>query len=266
MGNRFAQDDLYFFRLRENNARADLRYVLQNPRLETNVWYFRNLVAEGELFPFEMISNYGIRSEWRNQRDTFNTGAMIAMGELQFFHPSDAAAFVDSALTYRVFGGYRPANGLWWTQLDASYTEVHDQPIGEVALSRYTETEDRWTLTGKIGARVGPKYQLQVDGAYNSVYETMDKLGLQIQRDLHDAWVLARINFAQDTYNTSYQTGEKRDALSFTDTMDFQIAISPKLPNQQGGVPGIPSISILTQSADAPSGGEASGSTGLSLP
>jgi len=248
IGNRYARDDLYDFPLRENNVRARLRYVLAQPRLTASLNFFRNLISEEDLYPEELVSFYGPDLVWQNQARTLSTGARIGMSERQMYHPSDPSAYIDSSLGYGWFANYTPASQLWWGNLAVSYSEKLNRPLGNREYDRYIERENPYTITGGLGGKVGPKYTARVSASWRSEYGTLDRFSLSLQRDLHDARIMTELVFRQNTYNTKYEGGERRDTMSFTDQMDFRIAFVPQLPGGKT-LPGMPEVGILQRAA-----------------
>lgn len=257
MGNRYARDDLYPFRLRENNMQAYLAYTLARPRLTTALQYFHSFIEEEERYPYELMNLYGASVVWTNQARTLNSGISANVSDRQMFHPSDPNAFVDSSLRYSAFARYSPASRLWWGNLAVQYVERLDRSLGDREYSRYTEGDNPYTISAGAGGRIGPKYVVRMSGSYRSEYGTLSRLALSLERDLHDALLLAGVVFKQDVYNTDYAAGETRDFYSFMDQMDFRIAIVPRLPTGKA-IPGTPGISVLQESENSAGRGEES--------
>ncbi|NQU42070.1 LPS-assembly protein LptD [bacterium] len=256
MGNRYVRDDLYDFRLRENNINARLRYALARPRFTATLRYFSNFIEEDELHPQEVRNLYGADARWANLENTVSLGARVSLSDQQMYHPSAMESFLDSSLRYGGYVGYTPPSRLWWTNLSVDFEEELDRPIGDRSFNRYTERENPYTVGGGIGGRIGPKYMGQISGTYRSEYGTLQRLSLSLRRDMHDLWLMIAITFKQDPYNNEYLSNEKRDVFSFMDEMDLRFALIPKLPGDNV-VAGVPGLTVL-QSQTAPEGEEAS--------
>ncbi|MFP4580131.1 MAG: hypothetical protein ACLFQ6_05315 [Candidatus Sumerlaeia bacterium] len=265
IGSRHTLGDLFYYPIRENNMIANLRYKLERPRLNANTWAYHNFIQNEELYPYEKLAEYGASSNWQNQAQTVTLAGGVSYTKTQMYHPTDSRSFIDSTLQYTLSGSYRPANRLWWSSLGFTYDEVHDEPLGDVAQSRYTETEDKMRVQGRLGGHLGPKYVMEVSAIYRNSYQTLSELSVSIQRDLHDAMLSLRILMEQDPYNTEYDSGEQRDVFSFMDEIDIQMGIAPKLPGNRGTVPGIPSITIIKEGDDGDDEGEDSSVGGVGL-
>ncbi|MBN1868245.1 LPS-assembly protein LptD [Candidatus Sumerlaeota bacterium] len=254
IGDKYVRSDLYNFRLREHNIEGVLRYQLAVPRLSVALRLFRNLVSNGDLYPQELISSYGLYGSWINAAETLNVSSGVSLDGRQIFHPSDKRAYVDSGLNYRVSAGYRPRSGLWWTRVGARYRQGLDKALGDSDRDRFSEDDDRLTVSALLGGKIGPKWSGELETEWDSRASTLKTIGLTLNRDLHDALLMMLIRMEQDIYDN--EDNGNNGSSSFLDQMDFRVAVQPKLPKDR--LPrGVPGITTLEDRVKTPAIGEA---------
>ena len=256
MGDRFVRDDLYNFRLRENNLEGILRYTLAYPRMSLHARSFRNLVSQGDLFPDEIVSDNGVGGQWINQAKTFSLYSGIGLDERQIYHPSDPKAYTNSSMYYNLGAQYMPLSKMWWTKWALNYRQglKHSSNSDDTS---FNERDDRNTLDGLIGGRVGPKWVSEIsarwdtrsqgsDSNSNSGGGGLDRLKLTFKRDLHDALLLMAVGVQNDIYKSN-DSGDSKG-----NQMDFRLALQPKLPHGKApeGVPGIRTLEDQTKTPE----------------
>lgn len=244
MGNRYARDDLYHFKNRKNEVTANLDYELQSPKLRTGLVYYENLIKEADLYPQEIARLYGGFAQWTNEARNLSLRFGASVDDRQIFHPTEPAAYIDSTFRASTAASFSPLHRRWYARLGVSYEDNLDRTIGDRAYSRFFDADSPFTVSAGLGGKIGPKYQVDVQGVYDSDYETLDRLLFRLQRDIHDAVLFVEVGLEQDDYSTEYLGGEKRDLMSFTDEIDIRFSISPKLPNGNAVV-GSPSIAVV---------------------
>jgi hypothetical protein len=227
-GDRFVQDDLYNFRLRQDNLTAALRYTLAQPRLDLALISYRNLESTGVLFPGEQVSANGIMAAWRTLDETFGVSSAVGLSEFQLYAPSDPAARIASAWHYSIAATYKPRSGRWWTQLGTDYRQGLGTSGGSTNANKSTtDTNSELIYQALLGGRIGPKWTSQVSTEWDSQVSGLRELKVQFERDLHDAVLYLMIGQRNSALNGASSGGSSS---SSTSSMDFRISISPKLP------------------------------------
>ena len=253
MGDRWVRDDLYNFRLRENNLEGLLRYAVVNPRLSVTLRGLNNFVSEGELFPYELKSTYGIYGDWSNRENTVKVNASVSYDRRQIFHPSDPSSFISPSFGYNTSVSYKPISELWWTRLGIGYQEQlsgHDTSESNDD-ARFVEDKNYYTVSPLIGGRVGPKWISELGASYDSRISNFKQLRVTFKRDLHDALLLMMLGVKNDPYaDTTSNSTTKQN-------LEFQLAVQPKLPygKQPEGVPGIRTINDRVKAPEVEVGG-----------
>ncbi|HBF33526.1 TPA: hypothetical protein DDW35_03065 [Candidatus Sumerlaeota bacterium] len=230
MGNRSAQDDLYYFPLRENNVRTSLDYAFAQPNLTTSFFAYRNLMNESDLYPNELVGLYGNTTTWANQPSTLKLAGSLFFTERQIYAPSDSESYINSAPGASASMNYSPTGAPWWLSLKGNYSDQSSKKIGDSTYSHYVIEGSPYSISTGIGGKIGPKYTANLTTTWRSEYSSFQSVKLALDRDLHDALLTCVLSFKQDSYTTDTGTRSMSDVFS---NFDFRFGVRPKMPGDR---------------------------------
>jgi hypothetical protein len=246
MGNRFVRNDIYNFRMREHSIRGALTYRFAQPDLTLRLNAFQNLIAAGERYPYEPVTDLSLSGDWASENQAWNIGSGIGFGRTQIYNPADPLAYVDSSFRLYLRGRYNDPSGKWWAQAGTTFQEELDEYANNDQIERYHEADDNITANALVGAYIGSKWKAQVGANFKSEVSGLSDVTLNLERDLHDALLLFMLSFENSVYSDDPDDSVGDDGNGdggVLGQLNFQLGLQPKLPSNEA-IPGMPGLSI----------------------
>jgi len=213
LGDRLAQSDLYDYRLRAHEIGAGGVYELARPDLRINLDAGHNLRSKGELAPGEYVDYVSLSTNYRSPEDVFQLSGGIGYDRTQQRPPDDPFQFVRDVASAFIGARYFPKGDRYWLGLDAvvqkqlnrdpltgdsggrtndSGFNTQDSLAGFDNLNHrrrnaFRENLTDYQITPVAGARIGEKWRGQLGVTYDWQAGGLDRIGLILTRDLHDA-------------------------------------------------------------------------------
>lgn len=244
-----ARTDVYDFKTDYHWLEGFLNYFLLYPNISVGTRAGLNLQGDEDIFANEMKRYAGVFTDYTNDSKEFKARAAVDFSTRQIRDLSDPNAYESEVLSYSGQLQYIPRHGRWWALLryDGQIVLEDDPVIAQAEVKEaFNENDNKYTVTGIWGRRLGPKHVIELTGQYDSEIDTWRRFGGIIRRDLHDAEISLFLGIVNNTLQDSQEDlgpGEDDDPNDDQkDTqMDFETRVSfrVKLPGQRSvGGPG----------------------------
>lgn len=255
LGNKIARHDLYNFRLPEHWVRAGLNYFLRYPNLSA---YFNggyNLQGDEDIYANEERYYVGPGVVYTNNAKTFKMDVAARYTGRQAYDTSDVRSKTQDFIYGILNAQYIPRSRMWWSKISVSGHKAHDRQDYEPSDYGFDEYGTEFRATGTLGARVGPKYDVETRVTYRKTDtgSGVSDISLIIKRDLHDFVAHLRASMERDIDDEHYDEKDNDDDEDKEDWQyDFQFSLAFKKPfaKTSFGAPTISTLADVTKQAE----------------
>ena len=248
-GAKIARNDLYDYRYEQHWINAYLRYSLAVPDLTVRALYRRNLESKSERSPNDTLQSAAIGLEYNSPRDVYRIDTKLGYSTQQVRHPDDEFAYERDSINYRISTAIRPLHNNWWGEFailwrkdlddDPADLENEDDIDDDDDDDDFDESDDDIFLNGRFVTRIGPKWSLEFTGDYEVEDEDINRVGIILKRDLHDAVLNIEFFLDDDIFDDDDNDNDNDDddnddddSDDLLDNLEIRVALTFKLPKE----------------------------------
>lgn len=229
LGSQTFREDLFNYPIREHLLDAGLNYRLAQPLLTLFTRAALNLEPHSKLYSKEDTMQWTNGFNWSNQRQTLVVGGYGGVTRQQLYDPTDPNQYEENRLVAGTTLSYSPIHQRWYTMVRLRYDQPLNNQIKTVDefrnLTFFTERQTDTNIQWVYGRELGPKYNTEFRIRWDEQTGGLRDVAWLLQRDLHDAVAILRIQVRQkDTNINNIETSANQ--------FDVRVGLKFKLPNK----------------------------------
>jgi len=236
LGRMEARDEIYDFPSDRHWVEGYLNHFLRYPNISTYLIGGTNLQSGSDIYANELLNYAGMGARYRNDSKEFAFSGDIFYQTRQVRDPSDDDAFEQRSVNYRVDVEHTPRHRRWWAKFRGYARQRLDKDPADnrsnEQRNRYNGENSRIYFTPLIGGQLGPKHIAELSVTWSSRYGGIERYGIKIIRDLHDAELSlffgARNN---SSYSGSSSTGDGKGQ-NLPSELDIRASLRVKMPGE----------------------------------
>ncbi len=260
LGNQIARHDLYNFRLPEHWVRAGLNYFLRYPNLNAYLNGGYNLQSDKDIYANEERYYVSPGVVYTNNAKTFKLDVAARYTGRQAYDTSDIRSETQDFIYGILNAQYIPRSRMWWSRISVSGHKTIDRKDYAASSYGFDEYGTQYRVAGTLGARVGPKYDVETQVIYRKRDEGsgVSDIRLIIKRDLHDFVAHLQASMERDIDDVYDEKSDNDNDDKNKWQYDFQFSLAFKKPFEKTsfGAPTIKTLADVTKQAEV-SGQEA---------